>query len=82
MKIAYIMSRFPLLSETFILREMDEVEAQGSQIALYPLICQDQDVVHEEAKKWISRRNCVSFFSMDLIPANLRAFIKHPIKQC
>ena len=79
MKIAYIMSRFPLLSETFILREMDEVEAQGGEIALYPLICQEQDVVHEEAKKWIPRRNCVSFFSLELISANLKTFFQYPL---
>jgi glycosyltransferase involved in cell wall biosynthesis len=79
MKIAYIMSRFPLLSETFILREMDEVEKQGGEIALYPLICQNQDVVHEEAKKWIPRRNCVPYFSPKLLKVNLQTFFRNPI---
>ena len=38
MKVAYMMSRFPHLPETFILREMSEMERQGWELALYPLI--------------------------------------------
>lgn len=78
MKIAYVMSRFPLLSETFILREMDEVENQGGEIALYPLICENPEVVHDEAKKWIPRRNCISFFSFELLAANFKMMLKKP----
>ena len=37
MKLGYVLSRYPLLSETFILREMWELERQGQQIAVYPL---------------------------------------------
>ena len=37
-KVAYLMSRFPKLTETFILYEMLAVEQQGVQIALYPLM--------------------------------------------
>jgi glycosyltransferase involved in cell wall biosynthesis len=78
MKIAYVMSRFPLLSETFILREMIEVENLGYEVVLYPLICQDQPVVHEEAKKWMPRARCIPFFSAAILLENLRAFINKP----
>ena len=54
-KIAYVMSRFPHLPETFILREMTELEQLGWGIELYPLIIQKQTVVHEEARPWLSR---------------------------
>ncbi len=37
-KVAYIMSRFPKLSETFILYEILALEQQGVQIELYPLL--------------------------------------------
>jgi colanic acid/amylovoran biosynthesis glycosyltransferase len=79
MKIAYVMSRFPLLSETFILREMIEMEKLGYQIALYPLICQDQPVVHADAKKWIPRANCIPFFSAAILLENLRVLITKPV---
>jgi colanic acid/amylovoran biosynthesis glycosyltransferase len=78
MKIAYVMSRFPLLSETFILREMIEVENIGYEVALYPLICQDQPIVHDEAKQWIPRARCIPFFSAAILLENLRVFITKP----
>lgn len=34
---AYVVSRFPLLSETFILREICELERQGQALRVYPL---------------------------------------------
>ncbi len=74
------MSRFPLLSETFILREMDEVENQGGEIALYPLICQEQDVIHKAAKKWIPRRICIPFYSLSTLRGAFRVFLRKPLK--
>lgn len=72
-KIAYIMSRFPHLSETFILREMNELARYGWDIALYPLILQRQSVVHAEAQQWISDARYVPFFSKAVLAANLQA---------
>jgi len=80
MKIAYVMSRFPLLSETFILREMIEVEKQGHEIVLYPLICQDQAVTHEEAKKWALRANNIPFISLEIFRENVKALLQNPIQ--
>jgi len=54
-KIAYVMSRFPNLSETFILREMSELREQGWDISIYPLIYQNQPVTHSEIQSWLSR---------------------------
>ncbi len=71
-KIAYIMSRFPHLSETFILREMNELTRYGWDIALYPLIVQKQPVVHTEAQQWISEARHVPFLSPSVLTANLR----------
>lgn len=80
MKIAYVMSRFPLLSETFILREMDEVESQGGEIVLYPLICQEPDVIHESAQKWIPRRNCIPLLSLGTLREAVGVFLRKPLK--
>ncbi|MCB9422083.1 MAG: glycosyltransferase [Ardenticatenaceae bacterium] len=77
-KIAYIMSRFPHLPETFILREMDELVRQGLNIALYPLIRQQQETVHEEAMLWLPRARPLPLFSWQTLTANLRALFKQP----
>lgn len=75
-KIAYIMSRFPKLSETFILREMSELERQGERVALYPLIVQQEAIVHAEARAWIGRMHKSPLISLPILAANSHAFRK------
>lgn len=77
-KIAYVMSRFPHLPETFILREMNELERQGWTIALYPLVQQKQGVVHEEAKPWLERVRYDGFLSGRVLRGNVQALARHP----
>lgn len=77
-QIAYIVSRFPHLPETFILREMIELEKLGWQVQLYPLIIQKQALVHEEARPWIQRAKAVPWLSLGLLRSNLRTLIGHP----
>jgi hypothetical protein len=74
-KIAYIVSRFPHLPETFILREMIHLEKLGWQIELYPLIIQRQELIHEEARPWLSRVHAVPWSSLDLWKANLASML-------
>lgn len=78
-KVAYIMSRFPHLPETFILREMDELTRQGWDIALYPLIRQKQATVHDEAKVWLPRIRPLPMFSWRTLAANIRAAFTQPV---
>jgi colanic acid/amylovoran biosynthesis glycosyltransferase len=66
------MSRFPALSETFILREMSELERQGWQITLYPLIFQHEPVVHEDARAWTGRARRSSLMSRPVAEAAAR----------
>lgn len=77
-KVAYVMSRFPHLPETFILREMVELERRGWEIALYPLIHQQQTVVHAEARPWIARIRPAPFLSGEVLTENGRAFLRRP----
>lgn len=77
-RIAYIMSRFPHLPETFILREMQAMENLGWDIALYPLIRQNQPVVHPQAQPWIPRARRLNFISPAIIAANARALCQRP----
>lgn len=77
-KVAYIMSRFPHLPETFILREMMEVEKQGILVGLYPLIVQKQKVIHPDAQKWLERAHRLPWLSREIFAANRRYFFKNP----
>ena len=48
--IAYMMSRFPKISETFILYEILELERLGLTVDIFPLIHQQEDKKHPEAE--------------------------------
>lgn len=76
--LAYIMSRFPHLPETFILREMTELETWGWEIILYPLILQQQTVIHEEARPWLQRAHTFPFISARILAVNLSTLLRQP----
>ncbi|PON13690.1 hypothetical protein C2W62_33010 [Candidatus Entotheonella serta] len=54
-KVAYLMSRFPKISETFILYEILELERLGLQIEVFPLIREHETVSHPEAQVLVDR---------------------------
>ena len=78
-KIAYIMSRFPKLSETFILREMNELKRLGWVISLYPLIKESETIIHPEAEPWIDQAHFFPYYSLSILVANARCFFSDPI---
>jgi glycosyltransferase involved in cell wall biosynthesis len=73
MKIAYLMSRFPKHTETFILYEMLAVEAQGVSVEIYPILKQRDAVVHEEALALVRRAHYMPFISSSIISSNIAA---------
>lgn len=77
-KIGYILSRFPHLPETFILREISELNRLGWQVSLYPLIYQHQEVVHPQAEAWLEHVHEVPFLSLAVIAENLRTLVRKP----
>jgi glycosyltransferase involved in cell wall biosynthesis len=79
-KIAYVMSRFPHLPETFILREMTELERQGWPISLYPLILQTQPVIHAEAQAWLPRAARLPYVSGPVLASNAAALARQPVQ--
>jgi glycosyltransferase involved in cell wall biosynthesis len=77
-KVAYILSRFPKVSETFILREIIALQDKGVEIELYPLVLEKQAVVHPEAKPWVEKLHYFSWVSVDVFGANIRSFSRAP----
>lgn len=78
--IAVVLSRFPLITETFILREITELEKQGQPVVLVPMIREDPDVVHDEARPWIDRALFTPFVSGAIVAASARALFGSPAK--
>lgn len=77
-KIAYIMSRFPKLTETFILFEMGALEQQGVAVELYPLLREQASVMHPEAAAWVERAHYQPFLSRPILRAQLRFLLRDP----
>jgi len=74
------MSRFPHLPETFILREMTELEKHDLDIFLFPLIKQDSKIIHQEAQKWIKKAQFTPYISRQILESNIRIFLSRPQK--
>lgn len=77
-RIGYVVSRFPKLSETFILREMDALEEQGWRISLFPLLAESAEVVHPAAVPWLSRSRALPMLSLSVVLANGRVLARAP----
>jgi colanic acid/amylovoran biosynthesis glycosyltransferase len=77
-KIAYILSRFPTVSETFILYEMIELGRLGVEIEIFPLIHEIGPVTHPEVNALLPRVHYARYFSPDTIRDHLFWLRKKP----
>lgn len=70
LRVAYIMSRFPKLTETFILFEMAAVERQGPEIRLFPLLRERESAMHPEAAPYVARATYLPFLSPAILASH------------
>ena len=61
--VAYVMSRFPKVTETFILNEIVRLPRWGLQVEVYPLIRQSESIVHDEAEAVASKAHFTTWWS-------------------
>lgn len=76
--IAYVMSRFPKLTETFILYELLAVEGLGQPVELFPLLRHREPVSHPEALALAERAHYEPFLSMAILGSQVRALLRRP----
>lgn len=76
--VAYVMSRFPKLTETFILTEMLAVEAAGARIELYPLLREREPTMHPEAAAYVARAHYLPFVSAAIVRSHVALFAASP----
>lgn len=77
-KVAYLMSRFPTLTETFVLYEILAVEEQGLPVEVFPLLRRRQPVVHPEAEAMVRRAHFHPFLSWAILRANWHYLRRRP----
>ncbi len=78
LKVAYIMSRFPKLTETFILYEILALEEQGVPVEIFPLLREPTTIMHPEATPLVERAHFQPFFSWPIMRAQLRFLRRDP----
>lgn len=87
MRIAYILNSFPVVSETFILREILELQKTGFDVYVFAEFRgkEPSNIIHDDAIKLLDK---VYFFSSErknvskaqLLGCHVRSFILHPIR--
>jgi glycosyltransferase involved in cell wall biosynthesis len=76
--IAYLMSRWPKLTETFILYELLAVEALGQPVELYPLLRHREPVSHPEALTLAARAHYQPFLSRAILASQVDVIRRRP----
>ncbi|MBZ0270059.1 glycosyltransferase [bacterium] len=77
-RIAYIMSRFPKITETFILYEILALEARGVPVDVHPLLREKEEVAHPEAERLMQRIRFHPFVSLPILMSNLHYLFRKP----
>jgi glycosyltransferase involved in cell wall biosynthesis len=79
LKVAYIMSRFPKITETFVLYEMLALEEQGVQVEVYPLQRERTQVMHPEARPFVARAHFTPLLSWPILQAQFYYLLRQPL---
>lgn len=79
-KIAYMMSRFPKVTETFVLYEILEIESQDIPIEIFPILQEKESVMHPEAETLTQRAHYHKVLSQPVLAAQLHWLLKKPIE--
>lgn len=77
-RVAYVMSRFPRLTETFVLSEILALEEQGVDVQLYPLLRERADMVQPETLALVARARFQPFVSLPILRSNLTLLRRRP----
>lgn len=70
-KVAYIMSRFPKVTETFILYEILALKGMGLEIEIFPLVRQRETVEHPEVRSLMPYVHYYTLLSWAVVAAQL-----------
>lgn len=77
-RVAYVMSRFPKLTETFVLDEILELERRGVVVEVFPLWRERAGVIHPEARPIVERAHFAPTLDLAILKDNLRLLAERP----
>jgi glycosyltransferase involved in cell wall biosynthesis len=77
-RVAYVMSRFPKITETFVLYELLALRELGFAVEIFPLLREREKVAHPEAEALVARAHYRPFLSPAIVAANLGFLLRSP----
>lgn len=76
--VAYIMSRFPKLTETFVLYEILAAQRVGVPVEVYPLRREKCTTMHKEAEPIVAKAHFTPWLSLAIVLANIQYLLRMP----
>ena len=76
--VAYVMSRFPKLTETFIVREILAMEALGHRVDVYPLLRERSPIVQPGTEGIVARAVYLPFISPAILASQVYWLRRRP----
>ncbi len=76
--VGYVMSRFPKLTETFVLDEILELERAGVRVEVFPIWRESAELIHEAARPVVARAHFTPLLDLEILRDNLRALWDRP----
>jgi colanic acid/amylovoran biosynthesis glycosyltransferase len=77
-RVAYVMSRFPKLTETFVLAELMALEGRGVDVDVYPLLRERAALTHPGALDVVERAHYQPFVSLPIVVSQLHWLRRRP----
>jgi len=78
-RVAYVVSRFPKLSETFVLYEILAVEEHGVEVEIYPLQRERAQTLHLEARRLVERAHFTPLLSGEILRSHAHYLRRRPL---
>ncbi|WP_051261313.1 glycosyltransferase family 4 protein [Desulfovibrio inopinatus] len=80
--IAYVMSRYPRITETFVHFEMLEMQRRGRRVLIFPLLLERSQVEHPQVEDMMASVVFEPFMSWAVLRDNVLSFVSSPRAYC
>lgn len=77
-RIAYTMSRFPKVTETFVLYEILALQRRGFEVEIFPLLLEHENTTHPEVAGLMAQVHFRPFLDLGIVHANLCLLLQRP----
>ncbi len=79
-RLAHMMSWFPGITKTFVLRKMIKTQQMGVRVRASPLQRERTNIVHPEAAEFVEASVFTPVMSIAIASANVRSVLRNPVR--